>query len=167
MFSLINHYTGVAVLFSHLPIEQYRSIAWFNVALGLVAVSLFIVLFRGESSWKKISGTMYSVSQEVQILKLFRPLQVFISFIISINEQSIIISSNPIRNYSTFNKNPSTCIDLYNVDSVRPEKKAALIIKCIRQVHTHNVAILYRDKAKCLESEYTEALLNFQGVQLN
>lgn len=46
-------FTGIGVLFSHLPIEQYRSIAWFNVASGLLLLGLFIFLFHGEVKWNK------------------------------------------------------------------------------------------------------------------
>ncbi len=53
-------------MLSHLPIEQYRSIAWFNVACGVVLLLLFVILFRGESSWKDvIAASTSSVSVRV------------------------------------------------------------------------------------------------------
>ncbi|XP_064401403.1 uncharacterized protein LOC135347364 isoform X4 [Halichondria panicea] len=44
---------SVSVIFSNLPIEQYRSIAWFNVAFGVILLILFCFLFRGESKWNR------------------------------------------------------------------------------------------------------------------
>ncbi len=48
-YDSINFISGIGVLFSHLPIEQYRSASWLNVACGLVLLLVFVFFFRGES----------------------------------------------------------------------------------------------------------------------
>lgn len=35
-------------------IDQFRSIAWFNVAFGMAFIILEVVIFRGESNFKKM-----------------------------------------------------------------------------------------------------------------
>lgn len=45
-------YAGVAVIFAQFPINQFRSIAWYNAVLGLVIIVTQIFVFRGESSCK-------------------------------------------------------------------------------------------------------------------
>ena len=74
-------YTGVAVLFSHLPIEQYRTIAWFNMASGLALLLLFVFLFRGEASWRsRVSHCQQCCLRTANKSEFsLRPLQVFIS----------------------------------------------------------------------------------------
>ena len=74
---------GVAVLLSHLPIEQYRSIAWFNMACGVTVLLLFMFFFRGESSWENVSNItkMCRCSCQCKTEKdiKFGSLQIFIS----------------------------------------------------------------------------------------
>ena len=82
---------GIGVLLSHLPIEQYRSIAWFNVACGVVVLLLFIFLFQGESSWKDVSSLKTLCQYHCMLCPcnagkstdvcLGRHLQIFISYI--------------------------------------------------------------------------------------
>ena len=45
--------TGATVAFSQFDINQFRAIAWFNVAAGLGFVVLLVVVFRGESGCTK------------------------------------------------------------------------------------------------------------------
>ena len=41
------------MLITLIDIDQFRSIAWFNLALGLAFIVLQLLLFRGESDCKK------------------------------------------------------------------------------------------------------------------
>ncbi|XP_064390114.1 uncharacterized protein LOC135338028 isoform X2 [Halichondria panicea] len=73
--------TAIGVLFAQLHIEQYRSMAWFNVACGLVILAVFAFFFRGESEWKstKISSCgSFCESNEMCTQNTPGPLQVFI-----------------------------------------------------------------------------------------
>ena len=42
--------TGVATIFAQFDIDQFRSIAWYNVAAGVALIILQLVIFHGESS---------------------------------------------------------------------------------------------------------------------
>lgn len=46
--------TGATVAFSQFDINQFRAIAWFNVAAGLGFVILLLVIFRGESGCTEV-----------------------------------------------------------------------------------------------------------------
>ena len=78
-FFLHVHCIGVAVLFSYLKIEQFHSIAWFNVAFGIAQLFLFIFLFRGESSCKKIKQCQQLCSGSTMTSPCPSALQLFIS----------------------------------------------------------------------------------------
>ena len=41
------------MLITLIDVDQFRSIAWFNLALGLAFIILQLLLFRGESDCKK------------------------------------------------------------------------------------------------------------------
>ena len=45
---------GVAVIFAQLPINQFRSIGWYNAALGFVIIIAQFFLFKGESGCSKL-----------------------------------------------------------------------------------------------------------------
>lgn len=45
----------MAVIFAQFPINQFRSIAWYNVAVGLVVIVTQVLIFRGESSCEKLT----------------------------------------------------------------------------------------------------------------
>ena len=47
---------GVAVIFAQFPINQFRSIAWYNVAVGLAVMVTQLLIFRGESSCNKLTN---------------------------------------------------------------------------------------------------------------
>ena len=49
-----SHSTGATVVFAQFPISQFRAIAWFNVAVGLLFILLQLILFRGESKCTKL-----------------------------------------------------------------------------------------------------------------
>ena len=70
-------FAGVAVVFVHLPIDPFRSIAWFNVAYGVVLLVLLVFLFRKESGCHKFSKCNYKSCQGS------RPgiVQVFVSYV--------------------------------------------------------------------------------------
>ncbi len=42
-------------------VDQFRSIAWYNVALGVAAMVLQLAMFHGESSFKKVSKPRLSL----------------------------------------------------------------------------------------------------------
>ena len=69
-------FSGVAVLFTHVPIDPFRSIAWFNVAYGVVLLVLLIFLFQKESGCRKCSKCCFKSCQGS------RPgiVQLFVSF---------------------------------------------------------------------------------------
>ena len=46
---------GAAVVFAQYPIDQFRSIAWYNMGFGVALLIMQVIIFRGESSFKKIS----------------------------------------------------------------------------------------------------------------
>lgn len=46
--------TGVAAVFAQFKIDQFRSIAWYNVALGVALIILLFVIFHGESNCNKL-----------------------------------------------------------------------------------------------------------------
>ena len=43
--------TGAAVILAQFDIDLFRSIAWFNLILGIGFICLLIAMFRGESKW--------------------------------------------------------------------------------------------------------------------
>ena len=48
---LYNNILGAAVIFAQFhTVNQFRSIAWYNVAAGVVLIALQVVMFQGESS---------------------------------------------------------------------------------------------------------------------
>lgn len=51
----VNYPIGAAVIFAQFKsINQFTAIGWFNVAYGLAALILLVVMFRGEMKWKKV-----------------------------------------------------------------------------------------------------------------
>ena len=72
-------FVGVAVLFANLKIDQFHSIAWFNVANGVAQLFLFVLLFRGESSCNKIEYCEIFYNWQNSISRP-RAFQVFISY---------------------------------------------------------------------------------------
>lgn len=56
MLLIINLFTltGATVVFAQFPISQFRAIAWFNVAVGLLFILLQLLLFQGESQCTKL-----------------------------------------------------------------------------------------------------------------
>ena len=46
--------TGIAAVFAQFAIDQFRSIAWYNVALGVALIILLFVIFHGESNCNKL-----------------------------------------------------------------------------------------------------------------
>ncbi len=75
---------AISIMFSSLPIEQYRSIAWFNVASGVLLLGLFGFFFHGEGSWKSINCCEMSVCSHKNKDVRPGPLQIFISYNIAI-----------------------------------------------------------------------------------
>ena len=70
---------GVTVLFSYLKIEQFHSIAWFNVAFGIAQLLLFLLLFRGESSCTKVKQCQQLCGGSTVTTPCPSALQLFIS----------------------------------------------------------------------------------------
>ncbi|XP_064395488.1 uncharacterized protein LOC135342628 isoform X1 [Halichondria panicea] len=47
--------SGAAVIFAQFEyINQFKAIGWFNVAYGVAALLLLVVMFRGEMKWKRV-----------------------------------------------------------------------------------------------------------------
>ena len=46
--------TGAAAIFTQFDIDQFRSIAWYNVAAGVLFVALLVLLFHGEAGCSEI-----------------------------------------------------------------------------------------------------------------
>ena len=67
-------------LFSCLKIEQFHSIAWFNVALGIAELLLLVFLFRGESSCVKLKQCQQLCSGSTVTTPCPSAIQLFISF---------------------------------------------------------------------------------------
>ncbi len=48
-------HAGAAVIFAQFEyINQFKAIGWFNVAYGVAALLLLVVMFRGEMKWKRV-----------------------------------------------------------------------------------------------------------------
>jgi hypothetical protein len=47
---------GAAAVLAQFKIDQFRSIAWFNVAFGVAFIILEVIIFRGESNFKKLKS---------------------------------------------------------------------------------------------------------------
>ena len=60
LFSVI---AGVAVIFAQFPINQFRSIAWYNAVVGVGIIVTQIIIFRGESSCNKLSNCSWKRSK--------------------------------------------------------------------------------------------------------
>ena len=54
---------GAAAVFAQFQIDQFRSIAWYNVAFGVLFMALQIILFRGESTFKTAKRCQLCQSQ--------------------------------------------------------------------------------------------------------
>ena len=54
-------FTGVAVLLVHLPIDPFRSIAWFNVAYGVVLLVLLVFLFEKRVDVTNLASVILSI----------------------------------------------------------------------------------------------------------
>ena len=46
--------TGIAAVFAQFKIDQFRSIAWYNVAIGVALIILQLTIFHGESNCNKL-----------------------------------------------------------------------------------------------------------------
>lgn len=46
--------TGIAAVFAQFAIDQFRSIAWYNVAIGVALIILQLIIFHGESNCNKL-----------------------------------------------------------------------------------------------------------------
>ena len=46
--------TGIAAVFAQFKIDQFRSIAWYNVAIGVALIILQFTIFHGESNCNKL-----------------------------------------------------------------------------------------------------------------
>ena len=64
---------GVAVIFAQFSINQFRSIAWYNVAVGLAVIVTQLLIFRGESSCHKPTNCSWKSSKAKQKPKLASP----------------------------------------------------------------------------------------------
>lgn len=75
-------HVGATVIFAQFQISQFRSIAWFNVAVGIAFVILHILIFHGESSCKKITQCRFICQKEkYEPTKINSgPFAIFISF---------------------------------------------------------------------------------------
>ena len=49
-----NTFPGITTVFAQFNINQFRAIAWFNVAVGLAYIVLQLVMFHGEGSFRKV-----------------------------------------------------------------------------------------------------------------
>ena len=47
---------GAAAVLAQFNIDQFRSIAWFNVAFGVAFIVLQVAIFKGESSFTKLKS---------------------------------------------------------------------------------------------------------------
>ena len=56
---------GVAVIFAQFPINQFRSIAWFNVAIGIATIFIQILMFKGEKKCSRKFVRVYKCPSKV------------------------------------------------------------------------------------------------------
>lgn len=67
-------------MFSQFDIDQFRSIAWYNVAFGVLFILLLFALFHGESGCSKVKSRCKLCKFKVHDSKCDK-FEIFISFI--------------------------------------------------------------------------------------
>ena len=72
--------SGFAVILAQFKVNQFRSIAWYNVALGVAAMLLQLAMFHGESTFKKVSKQRLSLFCSKDF-KFFNPSEFLISLL--------------------------------------------------------------------------------------
>ena len=65
--------TGVAVIFAQFPINQFRSIAWYNAVAGIAIIAVQLLIFRGESDCTKLTNCSWKSRTSKQPRKTAGP----------------------------------------------------------------------------------------------
>ena len=73
-------YVGAAVIFAQFHINQFRAIAWFNVAAGVALIALQVALFHGDSSCNKFGKKSWKGSKRCKNLPKMSWYELSISF---------------------------------------------------------------------------------------
>lgn len=81
----------MAVIFAQFPINQFRSIAWYNVAVGLGILVTQIFIFRGESSCKKLKNCSRKSKKAKPKPKTSAPEKTKLSRILSLTVSSCVL----------------------------------------------------------------------------
>ena len=85
MNQFIHFSTGVPLLITLFNISQFRSVAWFNVAVGMTFIVLQFLMLRGESKWKKHEMTCTCTSRCGGDMKFnLKWVELFVSFLVKL-----------------------------------------------------------------------------------
>lgn len=77
--------TGVPLLITLFNISQFRSVAWFNAAVGMTFIVLQFLMLRGESKWKRHEMTCKCKSRCGGDMKFnLKWVELFVSFLVKL-----------------------------------------------------------------------------------
>ena len=79
--------TGAATIFALFPIDQFRTIAWYNVGFGALFIVLLIAMYHGESSFSCTSKITQRLSYKK--IKDICPYKCKLSISVIVSEISI------------------------------------------------------------------------------